>query len=100
MTCTDMPIPSAPPAPPAPPSSNTALAAPVATILLSTGFGLLALAAAVGAIVAWKTGALCFAPKGTGAPQAALRAPGSPNAAAWGEGANVSPNPLASHSTV
>jgi hypothetical protein len=100
MTCADMPIPSAPPAPPAPPSSNTALAAPVATILLSTGFGLLALAAAVGAIVAWKTGALCFAPKGTGAPQAALRVPGSPNAAAWGEGAYVSPNPLASHSTV
>lgn len=97
ISCTGMPV---PPAPPAPPSSNTALAAPVATILLSTGFGLLALAAAVGALVAWKTGALCFAPKGTGAPQAALRAPGTPNAAAWGEGANVSPNPLASLNTV
>ena len=80
MNCTGMPQ---PPPPPPPPSSNTAIAGPVATILLSTGGGLIALVAAVGAFVAWKTGALCFAPKGT--PQAA-------EVVAWGEGA--SPNPL------
>ena len=96
MVCTGMPTPSfpPPPAPPAPPAANPTIATPVATILLSTGGGFIALIAIVGTLVAWKTGALCFAAKGTGAPQATLLTPVRPiEVVAWGEGANVSPNP-------